>query len=80
MVSLTAAYGRGLRRMSRRRKYHCRSCKSEIRTRCPLPRTDEKAVDVWHIYDGPTFGTVFVAGVESNVIFDVELPQSFVVL
>ncbi len=41
---------------------------------------DEKAVGVWHIYDGASFGTVLVAGVESNVVFNVELPQSFVVL
>jgi hypothetical protein len=41
---------------------------------------DEEAVGVRHIYDGAAFGAVLIAGVESNVVFDVELPHSFVVL
>ena len=41
---------------------------------------DEEAVCVGHVHDGSAFGAVFVAGVEPDVIFDVELPQAFVVL
>jgi hypothetical protein len=41
---------------------------------------DEKAVSVWHVYDGASFGTVLVAGVESDVVLDVKFPHPFVVL
>ena len=41
---------------------------------------DEEAVCVGHVHNGSPFGAVFVAGVEPDVIFDVELPQAFVVL
>ena len=34
----------------------------------------EEAVRVRHVDNGSDFGAVFVAGVESDVVFDVELP------
>ena len=40
----------------------------------------EKAVVVWHIYDGAAFDAVLVTNVESDVVFYVEFPESFVVL
>ena len=43
--------------------------------------TDKEAVCIWHVHYGPTFGAVvFISGVEPDIVFDVELPQSFVVL
>jgi hypothetical protein len=37
-------------------------------------------VVVWHVYDGAAFDTVLVTNVESDVVFDDECPEAFVVL
>ena len=42
--------------------------------------SSEKAVVVWHVYDGTAFDAVLVTNVESDVVFDVEFPEAFVVL
>jgi hypothetical protein len=40
----------------------------------------EYLVGVWHVDEGPALCAVLVAHVETDVVFDVELPFAFVVL
>ncbi len=41
---------------------------------------DEYLVGVRHVDEGSALGAIFIADVESNVVFDVKFPFAFVVL
>ena len=40
----------------------------------------EDVVGVWKVYQGTSFDAVFVAHIKAYVIFDIELPEAFMVL
>ena len=40
----------------------------------------EYLVGIWHVDEGSALGTVLVADVESDIVFDVDFPFAFVVL
>jgi hypothetical protein len=40
----------------------------------------EDVVGVGHIYKGTTFDAVLIAHIKTDVVFNVELPEAFVVL